>query len=1118
MKNKITTRVFHFTKTIVCFLLLFASSVYAQDPAQYGTPYTGVPDPRDANIYQVHIRPHSASGTLAAVTSDLDRIKSLGINVLYLMPIYPYGTDSRSSNSPYCIKDYKSVGSEYGTLTDMRNLVDAAHAKGMAVMLDIAVNGTSWDHPWTVSHPEYYQRTGTTINQLANFSDIAALDLNNTALRAAMKDAMRYWIFAANIDGYRCDFANNPPLDFWTEIISNLRGITSHNLLMLAEGDRLQNFQAGFDMNFGDKWFYDALKNVAGGGPVSTRFQTTNDMEYTYATGSQQEVRWTANHDSENNSDTAPFTVFKSNAGVVANFLVSGYMKGVPFLTSGQEVAFNQVIPWPYTSVKINWSNTAATPEFAKILNFRNSSAAIRRGTMTPYASDDICAFTKTLGTEKVVVMTNLRNASKTFVIPAALAGTYKDAYTGANVTLVSGATQSFNAFQYIVLTNTNVATVAVTGVSVSPTTATVGLGSTQQLSATLAPANATNQNVTWTSSNTAVATVNASGLVTAVSAGTATITVKTVDGNKTATSAITVAAIPVASVSVSPTTASLYAGNTQQLSATIAPANATNKTVTWTSSNTGVATVNSAGLVTAVSAGTANITVTTQDGSKTAIAAITVNANTNFTVYFYKPSNWGTGIKIYYWSALPTGILADASWPGVNMTDAGNGWYSYTFTNVTSTNLIFNDGTSQTADLNRNKTGWYMNTTWYDSNPGTVVAVTGVTLSPTTATLLVGATQQLTPTVAPATATNKTVSYVSSNTAVATVNTSGLITAVAAGSATITVTTQDGAKTATCAVTVNATNVAVTSVSLSPSSASLSVGGTQQLTPTILPANATNKSVNYSSSNTAVATVNSSGLITAVANGSATITVTTVDGSKTSTCAVTVSTATGTYYTIKNRWTGAYLSDAGANVGYGATIANNNYKWQKIAIDATYFVLKNVATGELMNIESQTGSVQANITDTTFWSAQWSSDYIDGTWVRLRNRWQTGNIIHVENQTGSAQYGNSQDGWYSAQWQLETTTVSTSKSVVNSKDVLETEKVIGIYPNPSTDNQFHVLLPESETGDVTTITVSDMNGRTVLTERLSTSGQINHNLAEGLYIVNINSNEYNVTKKLIVK
>lgn len=1038
MKINITTRFFHITKTLICFLILFASSVYAQDPPQYGTPFAGVPDTRDVNMYQVHIRPFSANGNLAGVTARLDNIKALGTNVIYLMPIYPHGTDSRSSASPYCIKDFKAVGSEYGSLSDLRTLVDGAHSRGMSVILDIAINGTSWDNAWTVSHPEYYLRSGTTIQQLGNFSDIAALDLNSSATRNAIKDAMRYWILAANVDGYRCDYANNPPLDFWSEVIGNIRGISSHKLLMLAEGDRQANFTAGFDMNFGDRWFWNALKDVAAGGPVSTRFQTINDYEYANATGSNQAVRYTGNHDTYTNDNGVqrPFVIFNNHNGIVANFLVSAYLKGVPFLMSGQEIDYEPKTDWPWTNFKFNWSqNPTAAADFAKILNFRTSSAAIRRGDLTTYANDDISIFTKTLGTEKVIVMSNLRNASKSYVIPAALAGTYVNPYNNnASVTLTTGATRTFAAYEYLVLTNTNAPVVAVTGVLVSPTTVTVGLGSTQQLNATLAPANATNQNVTWTSSNTAVATVNTSGLVTAVSAGTTTITVKTVDGNKTATSTITVAAIPVASVSVTPTTASLYAGNTQQLSASISPANATNKTVTWSSSNTGVATVNSSGLVTAVSAGTATITTTTQDGNKTATATITVNPNTNFTVYFYKPSNWGTGIKIYYWSALPTGVLADASWPGVNMTDAGNGWYSYTFTNVTSTNLIFNDGTSQSADLSRNKTGWYMNATWYDSNPGT--------------------------------------------------------------------------------------GVAVTSVSLSPASASLSVGATQQLTPTVLPANATNKNVTYSSNNTVVATVNASGLITAVANGTATITVTTVDGSKTSTCAVTVSTTPtgGTYYTIKNRWTGAYLSDAGANVGYGTTVSGNSYKWQKIAIDATYFVLKNVATGELINIEGQTGSVQSNITDTTFWSAQWSGDYIDGTWTRLRNRWQTGNIIHVENQTGSAQYGNSQDGWFSAQWQLEPTTVGTGKSAIKIDEVSETEQVIGIYPNPATDNQFHVLLPELENGDSSAITVSDMNGRTVLTERLSTSGQINHHLSSGIYIVNIVSKDAKVTKKLIVK
>lgn len=1038
MKIKITTRLFHITKALICFLLLFASSVYAQDPPQYGTPFAGVPDPRDVNMYQVHIRPFSASGNLAGVTARLDNIKALGTNVIYLMPIFPHGTDSRSSASPYCIKDFKAVGSEYGSLADLRTLVDGAHSRGMAVILDIAINGTSWDHGWTVSHPEYYKRTGTTIQQLGNFSDIAALDLNNSATRAAIKDAMRYWIFAANIDGYRCDYANNPPLDFWSEVNSNLRSISSHNLLMLAEGDRQENFQVGFDMNYGDRWFHSGLYDIANGGPVSQRLQDQSTYEYAKATGNQQIVRYTGNHDTYTNDDGVrrPFVAFKNHNGIVANFLVSAYMKGVPFLMSGQEIDYEPKTDWPWTNFKFNWSqNPTAAADFAKILNFRTASAAIRRGDLTTYANDDISIFTKTLGSEKVIVMSNLRNAAKSYVIPAALAGTYVNPYNNnASVTLTAGSTRNFAAFEYLVLTNTNAPVVAVTGVSVSPATATVGLGTTQQLNAAIAPANATNQNVTWTSSNTAVATVNASGLVTAVAAGTAAITVKTVDGNKTATSAITVAAIPVSSAAVSPASASLYAGNTQQLTMTISPANATNKNVTWSSSNSAVATVNSSGLVTAVSAGTVTITATTQDGNKTASAAITVNPNTNFTVYFYKPSNWGTGIKIYYWNALPTGVLANATWPGVNMTDSGNGWYSYTFTNVNSTNLIFNDGTNQTADLSRNKTGWYMNSTWYDSNPGT--------------------------------------------------------------------------------------GVAVTSVSLSPSSASLNAGGTQQLTPTVLPANATNKSVTYSSNNTAVATVNSSGLITAVANGTATITVSTVDGNKTSTCIVTVSTTSGggNYYTIKNRWTGAYLSDAGTNTGYGTTVSGNNYKWQKIAIDATYFVLKNVATGELMNIEGQTGNVQCNITDTTFWSAQWSSDYIDGTWVRLRNRWQTGNIIHVENQTGSAQYGNSQDGWYSAQWQLEPTTVGTGKSALKIDAVSETEQVISIYPNPSVNNEFNVVLPELESGDMASISVSDINGRTVLTERLSSSGKIDHRLASGIYIVNIVSKNYKTTKKLIVK
>jgi uncharacterized protein YjdB len=172
--------------------------------------------------------------------------------------------------------------------------------------------------------------------------------------------------------------------------------------------------------------------------------------------------------------------------------------------------------------------------------------------------------------------------------------------------------------------------TVSVTGVSVSPTSLSLTLNQTGQLTPTISPANATNKTVSWSSSNTGVATVSATGLVTGVAVGTATITVTTQDGARTATASVTVSsnAVPVTGVSVAPTSVTVNTGNTTTLTATVAPANASNKNVSWSSGNTAVATVSSTGVVTGVSAGTATITVTTQDGARTATSAVTVTAN----------------------------------------------------------------------------------------------------------------------------------------------------------------------------------------------------------------------------------------------------------------------------------------------------------------------------------------------------------------------------------------------------------------------------------------------------------------------------------------------------------
>ncbi|HVW58646.1 MAG TPA: alpha-amylase family glycosyl hydrolase, partial [Puia sp.] len=440
---------------LLCLAFFITPRAHAQDPPQYGTPFSGVPDVRDVTMYQVNIRAFSSTRNLQGVSARLDQIRSLGVNVIYLMPVYPVGT-LNSFNSPYCIKDFQSVGAEYGSLADLRNLVDGAHSRGMAVILDWVVNQTSWDHPWITQHPDWYIRDGNgNIQDLNGYTDVAALNFGSTAMRTAMISAMRSWVFTANVDGFRCDFADNPPIDFWQQAITSLRGITTHRLLLMAEGTRSGNYGAGFDYNFGMQFYGSSLRPIFSGGPV-TAIDNSNTVEYTGSSGSQQIIRYLTNHDVDG-SDGAPVTLFGGKTGSMAAFVVVAYMKGVPFIYNGQEVAFPTAITFPFTSTVINWSlNPDVTAEYAKVIAFRNSSDAIRRGTLVSYTNNDVCAFTKTSGTEQVVVFSNLRNAAINYSLPAALQNTtWKDAYSGATVTL--GTMLALSAYQYRVLTSANV-------------------------------------------------------------------------------------------------------------------------------------------------------------------------------------------------------------------------------------------------------------------------------------------------------------------------------------------------------------------------------------------------------------------------------------------------------------------------------------------------------------------------------------------------------------------------------------------------------------------------------------------------------------------------------------
>ncbi|MBE7171091.1 MAG: hypothetical protein INR73_10905 [Williamsia sp.] len=441
------------------FLYAGSSFVEAQPlpeqpyPEQYGKPFSGVPDSRDVTMYQVNMRSFSEKGDLQSVTARLDSIKALGVNVIYLMPVYPVGT-LKGVNSPYATQDYDEVGKEFGTLADLRALVEGAHKRKMAVLMDIVANHTAWDHPWIANKAWYVLDTAGNIRYPRNWRDVAQLNFKNEDLRLALIRSMKSWVLKANVDGFRCDFADGPPPDFWKQTIDTLKTITTHKLLMLAEGSRPQNFEAGFDYNFGFT-FFGNLKSVFKNNRSVKSIDTVNTREYKGAEREGQAmVRYLTNHD-VNSSDGTPLELFGGKKGSMAAFVVVAYMKGIPMIYNGQEVGTPFRLVFPFKSSHVDWSlrNGDVTAEYKKIIAFRNSSEPVRRGDLTSYSSDDVCVFTKIQGAKKVLVLSNLRDKQVAYSVPAALAqSSWKDAFTGSKTTLNN--TITLEPFSYLVLKN----------------------------------------------------------------------------------------------------------------------------------------------------------------------------------------------------------------------------------------------------------------------------------------------------------------------------------------------------------------------------------------------------------------------------------------------------------------------------------------------------------------------------------------------------------------------------------------------------------------------------------------------------------------------------------------
>ena len=446
--------------------------------------------------------------------------------------------------------------------------------------------------------------------------------------------------------------------------------------------------------------------------------------------------------------------------------------------------------------------------------------------------------------------------------------------------------------------------TVPVSGIQLSQTSAALTVGDTLTLTKTIYPSDATNQAVTWMSSSDAVASVDSNGKITAKTAGSAVITCKSVSDNSVVGICnVTVKAkvqtpseIKVNKITLNKTTASVTKGKTLQLIATVTPGNATKKEVKWSTSNKNVATVSENGLVTAVGGGDATITCTAKDGSNVkATCKVTVTVPVS-------------GIQLSQTSAAltvgDTLTLTKTIYPS-DATNQAVTWMSSSdaVASVDSNGKI----TAKTAgsavitckSVSDNSVVGICNVTVKAKvQTPSEIKVNKITLNKTTASVTKGKTLQLIATVTPGNATKKEVKWSTSNKNVAMVSTSGLVTAKSAGTATITCTAQDGSGVkATCKITVKNPVVKVTKVTLNKTTATLAPKETLTLKATVTPTNATNKAVTWKSSNTKIATVSSSGKVTAKAAGTVTITCRAKDGSgKKATCKITVYTNTEAY------------------------------------------------------------------------------------------------------------------------------------------------------------------------------------------------------------------------------
>lgn len=411
---------------------------------------------RNAVIYEVNLRQYTQAGTFAAFEEHLPRLKELGVDILWFMPIHPISEKNRkgSLGSYYAVNNYTEVNPEFGTKEDLKHFVDKAHGMGFKVILDWVANHTGCDNVWITEHPDWYVKDSISGNFKSpyDWTDTYELNYDIKDMRTGMLEAMKYWVKDFDIDGYRCDMAHEVPTDFWNEVRPALDSIKP--IFMLAESEDNGLLEHAFDANYSWELMHlmaDITKGTKNAEDIVAYVQKLDSVMCPDA----YKMNFLTNHD-ENSWNGTEYERYGKNVDAFA--VLTYTLNGMPMIYTGQEVGLKKRLLFFDKDAVPTWTPNATTTFYHKLNELKHTNPALRAGEVggkprfyTSSASKDLLIFSRESAGKEVMVMLNLSGKNITYSSNDALNRTgYTDYFSGQKVDKLP---ESLKAWEYKIFT-----------------------------------------------------------------------------------------------------------------------------------------------------------------------------------------------------------------------------------------------------------------------------------------------------------------------------------------------------------------------------------------------------------------------------------------------------------------------------------------------------------------------------------------------------------------------------------------------------------------------------------------------------------------------------------------